>query len=143
MDATLRELEQRLKRPFNGVGWDRMSTRLGVTLLVVSAIFFAANFADKAWLSYQVSQQKHQRLVQIAELQQQIQQYQGDLKYLHTTQYYVNAARPYGYVRQGDIQLQVPPISVTSVAPARAPEPVTQQHESLFGRLIQSISPGF
>jgi len=113
-----------------------MSTRLGVALLIVSAFFFSANFADKAWLSYQVRQQKQQQLARIAEVKREISQYRHDLAYLHSRAYYVQAARAYGYVLPGDTQIQ---LSVSNVAQSSPPatvltsqltQPATPKHKS-------------
>jgi hypothetical protein len=131
---------------FASVGLDRMSTRLGIALLLVSSIFFAANFADKAWVSYQVARQKQDLLTQIAQTNQQIVQLNSDLKYMHTRPYYVQAARQFDYAEPGDI-----PVSI-SAAPAPAQAPVQQRarpavkpathHESIFRRLLEAIVPG-
>jgi hypothetical protein len=128
------------------VGWEKVSTRLGVALLVVSAIFFAANFADKVWLSYQFAQAKQQRLAEIADAKRQIYDYQHQLAYLHSRTFYVQEARRYGYVQPGDYQLQV---TVQDAAPDAAPPPaapstppVPKHHESWLHRLLQAVVPG-
>jgi cell division protein FtsB len=136
---------------FASLGLDRISTRLGIALLVVSGLFFSANFADKAWVSYQVAQQKAQLIATIQQTQQQITTYSSDLKFMHTRAYYVEAARDFGFVQPGDI-----PVSITTISPpanssgsathpaaaSPAPTPATQQ-PSVFTRIMQAIVPGF
>lgn len=141
----LRSLPRVIRESLASVGWDRASTRLGAALLVVSAIFFAANFADKVWLSYQFAQAKTDRLNQIAATQGQIAQYRHDLAYLHSRTFYVQEARRYGFVQPGDYQLQV---SVQGSTPAETPltavptaAPVSH-HESWLRRFLQAIVPG-
>jgi cell division protein FtsB len=123
-----------------------MSTRLGVSLLVVSAIFFAANFADKAWVSYQVGQAKQQRLAAIAETSAKINQLKHDLSYLHSSAYYRQAARQYGYVEPGDIQLSLTqgPPAQDAVVDRSSPQPAAHSklHDSVLHRLLQSVVPG-
>jgi hypothetical protein len=142
----LRSLVRLLRDSFGAVGWDKISTRLGVALLVVSAIFFAANFADKVWLSYQFAQAKQQRLAEIADAKRQIYEYQHELAYLHSRAFYVVEARRYGYVQPGDYQLQVsvqdagPDAAPPPAAPAATPAP--KHHESLLRRILQAIVPG-
>jgi cell division protein FtsB len=146
----LRRAIESLMRAFRGsfssVGWDSMSTRLGVSLLVVSAIFFAANFADKAWVSYQVGQAKQQRLAAIAETSTRISQLKHDLSYLHSSAYYRQAARQYGYVEPGDIQLAVtqgaPSQDSVVVRSAQDPNVHPKPHESVLHRLLQAVVPG-
>lgn len=135
-----------LRGQVHGLGLERLSTRLGITLLIVSAIFFAANFADKAWLSYQVAQERHQREAQIQQITAQINTVQRDLNYMKTRAYYVQAARDLGFVQPGDVQLNI------KVAPApavtgdfsevqRAPAPLAR-HESLLDKIMRLIVPG-
>src|SRR5437879_1196140 len=142
----IESLQRTLRGSFSSLGWDSMSTRLGVSLLVVSAIFFAANFADKAWVSYQVGQAKQQRLAAIAEASTRINQLKRDLSYLHSSAYYRQAARQYGYVEPGDIQL-----ALTQSAPAQdtvvdrsatQPQAHLKIHESVLHRLLQAVVPG-
>ena len=129
-----------------GVGWDRVSTRLGIALMVVSVLFFAASFADKALLSVQVAQQKAQTLAQIAAVRQDISNYQHQLAYLHSRAYYVEAARAFGYVRPGDTQFAVstlPPTSGTVIrVVAQAPHVPHPHHDSLLHKILQAIVPG-
>jgi cell division protein FtsB len=129
------------------VKFDRTSTRLGVALLVVSAIFFAANFADKAWISYQVAGQRQDRIAQIAKMNSQIQQMKTDLVSLKSSDYYLQAARLYGYVRPGDIQIEVtntPGLSSagpggSAVASVAQPPDKSQ---SVLRRVLEAIAPG-
>lgn len=141
-------LAHMVRESFASIGLNRMSTRLGIALLVVSSIFFAANFADKAWVSYQVAQQKQQLVAQIQQTNQQIGQLNTDLKYMHTRPYYIQAARQFGFVQPGDI-----PVSIsTSAAPAPAPAPdqasthpvarPAPHRVSIFRRILESIVPG-
>ena len=147
MRLVVSPLARTLRETFNAVGWERTSTRLGIALLVVSGIFFAANFADKAWISYQVAQVRQQRLEQIQATTQQIQQLKHDLAYMHSRAYYVQAARHYGYIQPGDMQIQVisesspPSPSVGDSGVAMAPTHQTS-HESLLRRMLQAIVPG-
>jgi hypothetical protein len=142
----LSSLVRLIRDSLRSVGWDKVSTRLGVALLVVSAILFAANFADKVWLSYQFAQAKQQRLADIADAKQQIYQYQHELAYLHSRAFYVQEARRYGYVQPGDYQLQVtvqnadPDAAPPPAAPAATPAP--KHHESWLHRLLQAVVPG-
>lgn len=141
-------LIQLVRASFASIGLDRMSTRLGIALLVVSSVFFAANFADKAWVSYQVARQKQDLLMQIAQTRQQIAQYNNDLKYMHTRAYYVQAARQFDYVQPGDIPVSISaaPAPSQGTAPAQsAARPATKpaaHHESLFRRWLEAIVPG-
>ena len=126
--------------------FDRTSTRLGVALLVVSAIFFAANFADKAWTSYQVAGQRQDRIAQIARVNAQIQQMKSDLVSLKSSDYYLQAARVYGYVRPGDIQIEVthtPGIAAGSSgnAIASVAQP-PDKSQSVLRRVLEAIAPG-
>lgn len=146
-------LIQLLRDSFASIGLDRVSTRLGIALLAVSSLFFAANFADKAWVSYQVSQQKQQLITQIQVTEQQITKYTGDLKYMTTRPYYVEQARTFGFVQPGDIPVSIstssaPAQPVAGAADARTspinatPKPKAQ-HDSIFKRIMQAIVPGF
>jgi hypothetical protein len=123
-----------------------MSTRLGISLLVVSAIFFAANFADKAWISYQTDQSKQQRLASISAASATISTLKQDLSYLHSTSYYMQEARRYGYVRPGDIQLEVTQLPQAPASSAGGistpPTPHAKPRESLLHRLLQAVVPG-
>lgn len=135
-----------MRESLSTIGWERVSTRLGAALLVVSAIFFAANFADKAWLSYQFGQAKHQRLLEISQTEQQIGQLKRDLVYYHSRPYYLREARRYGFELPGDIPIE----AVTSgsqsdvAAPAQIASTVTPiaHHQSLLRRILQAIVPG-
>jgi len=138
-----------LRDSFASIGLDRVSTRLGIALLIVSSLFFAANFADKAWVSYQVAQEKQQLITQIEQTQQQIAKFNTDLKYMQMRSYYVQAARTFGFVQPGDI-----PVSIsTSSAPAQSSavmdshagaSPASARHQdSIFTRVMQAIVPGF
>lgn len=136
-----------LRESFASIGLERVSTRLGIALLVVSSLFFAANFADKAWVSYQVAQQKAQLITEIRQAKQQIGQFSTDLKYMQTRAYYVEAARNFGFVQPGDLPLS---ISTTAASPQAtttadsAPPPLAKKHsESFFTRVMQAIVPGF
>jgi hypothetical protein len=150
MKRRLLSLLKLLGRPVTGVGWDRMSTRLGVALLIVSAFFFAANFADKAWLSYQVSQEKRQAQAQIAEIQREIAQYHHDLAYYHSRAFYVQRARVYGYVLPGDTKIQVgvstvvQPATPSGDASSSLTRPASNRnsHLSLLQRWVRAIVPG-
>ena len=127
--------------------FDRTSTRLGVALLVVSAIFFAANFADKAWTSYQVAAQRQDRIAQIATMNTQIQQLKTDLVSLKSSDYYLQAARHYGYVRPGDIQIEVTNIQMPSSTGATggavaAVTPPQDKSQSVLRRVLEAIAPG-
>ena len=127
--------------------FDRTSTRLGVALLVVSAIFFAANFADKAWTSYQVAGRRQDRIAQISAMSAQIQQLKADLVSLKSSDYYLQAARHYGYVRPGDIQIEVTnnlvPTTAGPVGGAVAAVPPPQDKSpSVLRRVLQAIVPG-
>ncbi len=127
--------------------FDRTSTRLGVALLVVSAIFFAANFADKAWTSYQVAAQRQDRIAQIASMNAQIQQLKTDLVSLKSSDYYLQAARRYGYVRPGDIQIEVTnnPVPASTGPAGDAVAAVTQpqdKSQSVLRRVLEAIAPG-
>jgi hypothetical protein len=141
-----RRVVRTLREAIASVGWDKASGRLGITLLVVSAVFFAANFADKAWVSYQVGQAKQQRVEAIGLLSNQIQTLQQDLTYIHSRSYYMQEARKYGYVQPGDIQLELTTQAAPSVgAPDRVAVPTTVQHkasQSLLHRLLQAVVPG-
>lgn len=142
--STMPGLFKLLRDSFASVGMERMSTRLGIALLVVSSIFFAANFADKAWMSYQVAQERHHYVLQIEQVRQQIAQYSSDLKYMRTRPYYVQAARAYGYVQPGDV-----PVSIQQAPQLAAPPQVTRgavppapQHKSLLRRFVEMVVPG-
>jgi cell division protein FtsB len=129
------------------VKFDRTSTRLGVALLVVSAIFFAANFADKAWTSYQVAGQRQDRIAQIAKVTAQIQQMKTDLVSLKSSDYYLQAARHYGYVRPGDIQIEVTNMpGPTSTGPAGSAVASVahppDKSQSVLRRVLEAIAPG-
>jgi cell division protein FtsB len=128
------------------IGWDRPSTRLGISFLIASGIFFLANFADKAWLSYQVAQQRQQQIAAIQQTDQQIQQLKATLNDLHSQSYYVQTARKYGYVKPGDIQLEIHQIPVEQqiAAPQRSiPAPTrVPAHDSLLRRVLQAVVPG-
>ena len=134
-----------LRGQVHGLGLERLSTRLGITLLVVSAVFFAANFADKAWLSYRVAQERHQRQAQIQQITAQISAVQRDLGYMKTRAYYVQAARDLGFVQPGDVQLdiKVTPAAVAGdlVEARSAPAPHVR-HESLLDKIMRLIVPG-
>jgi cell division protein FtsB len=128
------------------IGWDQPSTRLGISFLIASGIFFLANFADKAWLSYQVAQERQQQSAAIQQTDQQIQQLKSTLNDLHSPSYYVQAARKYGYVKPGDIQLEVQKSIVDQQsgvpqrgvpAPSHAPA-----RDSLLRRVLQAVVPG-
>ena len=131
---------------YRSVGWDKASGRLGITLLIVSAVFFAANFADKAWVSYQAGQDKQQRIAQVNMLTSQIQGLKQDLSYAHSRSFYMQEARKYGYVQPGDIQLEISALSSSSsgtVQVAQAPAPKHKaQNDSLLHRLLQAVVPG-
>jgi hypothetical protein len=146
LKRAVRVMIRSMQESFASIGWDRMSSRLGISLLVVSALFFAANFADKAWVSYQVGQEKQQRLADIAIASAQISSLKQDLSYLHSKTYYMQVARRYGYVQPGDIQLelnQIPaPPSTAGDRPAQPAAKQAKQHESLLHRLLQAVVPG-
>ena len=135
-----------MRHQVHGLGLERLSTRLGITLLIVSAIFFAANFADKAWLSYQVAQERHQREAQIQLITAQIAVVQHDLSYMKTRAYYVQAARDLGFVRPGDVQLNIkvaPAPDVAADLGAARPAPATHsRHGSLLDAIMRLIVPG-
>lgn len=138
-----------LRDSFSSIGLDRMSTRLGIALLIVSAIFFAANFADKAWVSYQVAQEKQARLYEIRQTQEQIGQLTGDLKYMRTRAYYVQAARAFGFVQPGDIPVAIqpaspiaPPVAADRAVAQPSGRPPAHHKESVFRRILQAIVPG-
>jgi cell division protein FtsB len=127
--------------------FDRTSTRLGVALLVVSAIFFAANFADKAWTSYQVAGQRQDRIAQIAAMNAKIQLLKTDLVSLKSSDYYLQAARQYGYVRPGDIQIEVtskllPASSGPAGGAVAAVTPPQDKSQSVLRRVLEAIAPG-
>jgi cell division protein FtsB len=128
------------------VGWERPSTRVGISLLVASAVFFLANFADKAWLSYQVAQERQQEVATIQQTDQQIAQLKATLADLHSESYYKEAARQYGYVMPGDIQLDIRnrPSQAQGATPQRtAPAPApTLTRDSLLRRVLQAVVPG-
>jgi len=127
--------------------FDRTSTRLGVALLVVSAIFFAANFADKAWTSYQVAGQRQDRIAQIASMNAKIQHLKSDLVSLQSADYYLQTARNYGYVRPGDIQIEVtnnriPTSSSSTGGAVAAVTPPQDKSQSVLRRVLEAIAPG-
>jgi cell division protein FtsB len=128
------------------IGWDRPSTRLGISFLIASGIFFLANFADKAWLSFQVAQQRQQQVAAIQQTNQQIQQLKATLNDLHSQSYYVQAARKYGYVKPGDIQLEIHQMSAPqqSIPPQRSvtAPPTVPAHDSVLRRVLQAVVPG-
>lgn len=136
-----------LRGQVQGLGLERLSTRLGITLLIVSAIFFAANFADKAWLSYQVVQERHQREAEIRQITAQIDAAQRDLSYMKSRAYYVQAARDLGFVQPGDVQLNITvaapvPASITDTGDAHRAAAPPPRHESLLDRVMALIVPG-
>lgn len=136
-----------IRRVFAGLALDRTSTRLGVALLFVSALFFAANFADKAWTSYKVAEQRQQRIEQISAMNTQIQQLKQDLVTLQSGSYYLQAARAYGYVRPGDIQIEVvnttiPTLTSSGGGAVAAVPPHREKSESPLRRVLQAIVPG-
>ncbi|HEY8285007.1 MAG TPA: hypothetical protein VIJ28_11535 [Chloroflexota bacterium] len=136
-----------LRQVVAGITWDRTSTRLGVALLLVSALFFAANFADKAWTSLNVSHQRLQTIEQIAAVNSQIDQLKQDMVNLRSGAYYLQAARAYGFVRPGDQQIEVvrntiPNIASTSTGAVAALPPLTGKAESPLRRVLQAIVPG-
>ena len=127
--------------------FDRSSTRLGVALLIVSAIFFAANFADKAWTSYQVAGQRQQRIARIAAMNAQIKQLKSDLVSLKSPDYYLQAARHYGYVRPGDIQIEVmnnliPSATTPSGGAVAAVATPAVKTNRCFAEFLEAIVPG-
>jgi len=127
------------------LGWDKASSRLGISLLVVSAVFFAANFADKAWTSYQLGQEKQAQMAAIAALTSQNQQYEQQLTYANSRSFYRTEARKYGYVEPGDIQLNLSTYGLaSSPAPVQSAQPTATPTEqpSLLRRLLQAIVPG-
>lgn len=142
---------QLLRDSFASIGFDRVSTRLGIALLVVSSLFFAANFADKAWVSYQVSQQKQALIAQIQQTQQQITSMGSDLKFMQTRAYYVEAARTFGFVQPGDIPVNITtspasaPQGTTAGAPLATAVPTAKPHksQSMLQRIFQALVPGF
>ena|GEM_PF-1397147 len=130
-----------------GIAWDRTSTRLGVALLLVSALFFAANFADKAWTSLNVSHQRQQTIEQIAAINAQIDQLKQDMVNLRSGSYYLQAARSYGFVRPGDQQIEVvrntvPSITATGSGAVAGVPPISAKTESPLRRVLQAIVPG-
>lgn len=144
-------LVRALREAVRSVGWDKATSRLGISLLLVSAVFFAANFADKAWTSYQLGQEKQQRIAAIASLTTLNQSLDQQLTYANSRAYYREEARKYGYVQPGDIELDLttsgPSASSTSGAPTSdiAPQPSAKPgapHESFLHRLLQAIVPG-
>jgi cell division protein FtsB len=140
--APLRAVQEALAN----VGWDRPSTRLGISFLVASAVFFLANFADKAWLSYQVAQEKQQQMATIQQTEQQIAQLKATLNNLHSRSYYKQAARQYGYVMPGDIQIEIQksvaePQGVAQQGNVPTPVP-TSTHDSVLRRVLQAVVPG-
>ncbi len=136
-----------LRQVFSGIVWDRTSTRLGAALLLVSALFFAANFADKAWTSLNVSHQRQQTIEQISAINAQIDQLKQDMVNLQSGSYYLQAARAYGFVRPGDQQIEVvrntlpSTISAAGGAVAALP-PTSAKNESPLRRVLQAIVPG-
>ncbi|HVA91415.1 MAG TPA: hypothetical protein VNL71_16410 [Chloroflexota bacterium] len=136
-----------LRQVFAGIAWDRTSTRLGVALLLVSALFFAANFADKAWTSFNVSHQRQQTIEQISAINAQIDQLKQDMVNLQAGSYYLQAARAYGFVRPGDQQIEVVrntlPSTISTAGGAVAALPSTSaKSESPLRRVLQAIVPG-
>ncbi len=146
MKGDLRRLGWGMRAAFRSVGWDKASGRLGISLLIVSAVFFAANFADKAWVSYQMGQEKQQRVQEIAALSSQIQSLQLDLTYAHSRSFYMQEARRYGYVQPGDIQLEISTSTTPSSDAVAISQPPTTKHkpqqDSLLHRLLQAVVPG-
>ena len=144
MSTPLRELTKPIRASFSRLGLDQISTRLGIALLIVSAIFFAANFADKAWVGYQVAQEKRAKIELIRQTESQIQGLNTQLKYMKTRGYYIQEARAYGYQLPGDI-----PVSISVAPPAAAsgdaalPIPTPQpKRESVWRKIISAIVPG-
>jgi hypothetical protein len=138
-----------VKVAFTSVGWNRASGRLGVSLLIVSALFFAANFADKAWVSYQAGQQKQERMVAIGAVSAQIQTLRQQLVFARSRTYYMQQAEKYyGYVQPGDIELQLNLQPVRVVGAADQPlamamaKPTARTNGSLLHRLLQAVVPG-
>ncbi len=135
-----------LRAAYRSVGWDKATGRLGISLLIVSAVFFAANFADKAWVSYQTGQDKLQRIAEINSLNSQIRTLQQDLTFAHSRSFYMQEARKYGYVQPGDIQLEISPLvspGSDTVPLAALPAPKQKpQNDSLLHRLLRAVVPG-
>lgn len=93
--------------------------RVGIALVAVAAFFFVANFANKAWTSYQAKQQVQVVNEQITAITAQNNQLRQQIAYDHTKQYVVRVARDkLLYVQPGDIILRVQaPVSSATSAP--------------------------
>jgi hypothetical protein len=146
VERDLKRLLWGLRAAFRSVGWDKASGRLGITLLIVSAVFFAANFADKAWVSYQAGQEEQQRVAAVNQLNSQIQALQQELTYAHSRSFYMQEARKYGYVQPGDVQLQISSTVAPSNDTVQVDLPPAVKHKtqnnSLLHRLLQAVVPG-
>jgi len=144
VSTPLSDLTKPIRASFARLGLDQISTRLGIALLIVSAVFFAANFADKAWVGYQVAQEKRAKIELIRQTEGQIRALNAQLIYMKTRAYYVQAARPFGYQLAGDIPVTISVSPGAAVSGDVAPPVATPRpkRESIWRKIISAIVPG-
>ncbi len=116
----------------------RRASRLGIALLLCSAVFFGINFAQEWLFSRQVQQNVAQLQARIADVNAQNAQLQQQLAYVNSKDYIITQARIDGMVMPGDTLMHVTqlpgPTKIVHV-PVHAPTPP----ESFFIRMLRAI----
>ena len=115
----------------------RRTSRLGVALLALSALFFGMNFTQEWVISHQIQQRAADLQAGIAATNARNAQLQSRLAYYRSKEYIIPTARALGMARPGDTLMlvkQEPPrvriVRVYMQAPAS---------ERLFLRLLRAI----
>lgn len=114
------------------------SPRVGVLLLLLSALFFSVNFAQEWWASHQVQQQAVQLQQKIDAATAQNARLQQQLSYYSSKQYVISQARVIGMGRPGDTLL------VVNQGPARVRTiyvhaPAQVAPHNIFTRLLHAL----
>ena len=115
----------------------RRTSRLGVALLALSALFFGINFTQEWLISHQIQQRAADLQAGIAATNARNAQLQSQLAYYRSKEYIIPAARALGMARPGDtlmlVKQEPPRVRIVRVH-VQTPAP-----ESLFIHLLRAI----
>ena len=116
----------------------RRAVRLGIVLLMLSALFFGVNFGQEWLISHQIQQRATQLQARITATNALNAQLQSQLAYYRSKEYIIpTARRALGMARPGDtlmfVKQELPTVRIVRV-PVQAPAA-----EGLFIRLLRAI----
>lgn len=116
----------------------RRGSRLGIALLLCSAVFFGINFAQEWLFSHQVQQNVAQLQARIADVNTQNTQLQQQLAYVNSKDYIMTQARADGMVMPNDTLMHVTQLpGATRIV--HVPMHVAAPPESFFIRMLRAI----